>query len=59
MPFRFAGAGLMAHVTFPFAFLRNLRVLGVSSFLDKPSHDMTLGDDHAIVGVATSGLKSN
>jgi hypothetical protein len=49
----------MAPATFPFAFLQNLGVLGISSFSDKPSRDMTLGDDHEIVGVATSGLKSN
>jgi hypothetical protein len=49
----------MAHVTFPFAFLQNLRVLGVISFLDKPSRDMTFGNDHAIVGATTSGLMSN
>jgi hypothetical protein len=46
-------------MTFPFTLLRNLRALSDSSFSDNPSLDVTLGDDDAIAGVATSSLKSN
>jgi hypothetical protein len=49
----------MTPATFPFALCENLRVSGVSAFSLGPSSDVTLGDDHVIAGVTTSGLKSN